>query len=144
MDKPSFSNRKKARRYALQALYGWAVSQNPLSEIEKHVLLEHPAEEFDKEYFCQLLYEVPKNIETLETLMSPYLTRKLEDLGLIELTILRISVYELQERIDIPYRVVINEALELAKTFAAPDSHKFVNGVLDKVAKQLRATEFSK
>jgi N utilization substance protein B len=138
-----FSGRKKARRYALQALYGWALSQNPVAEVEQHVLLEHAAEEFDKDYFGILLHEIPSKIENLEFIMSPHLSRKIEELGLIELTILRISVYELKERSDIPYRVVINEALELAKTFGAPDSHKFVNGVLDKIAKQLRIAEIS-
>ena len=139
--KPSFSGRKKARRYALQALYGWLLSENDLTDIERHVFEEHDAEEFDKEYFQILLHGVPAEVATLDALMSQYLSRKLEELGPIELTILRISIYELKERLDIPYRVVINEGLELAKTFAAPDSHKFVNGVLDKVAKELRSGE---
>ncbi len=143
-EKPSFLGRKKARRYALQALYGWMLSENSLVDIEEHVLSEHAAEEFDKDYFHLLLHGVPEKLQVLEPIMSPYLSRKLEELGLIELTILRISVYELRERLDIPYRVVINEALELAKTFGAPDSHKFVNGVLDKVARQLRTAEFLK
>ncbi len=137
-----FGQRKKARRYALQALYGWALSDNALSDIEQHVLIEHAEEQFDKDYFTVLLYEVPKKVSELDVLMSPYLSRKLEDVGPIELTILRISIYELKERLDIPYRVVINEALELAKTFGAADSHKFVNGVLDKVAQALRAAEW--
>jgi len=139
--KPSFAGRKKARRYALQALYGWLLSGNDLGEVERHVFEEHGEEAFDKEYFQMLLHGVPTEIESLDALMNPYLSRKLEEIGPIELTILRISIYELKERLDIPYRVVINEGLELAKTFAAPDSHKFVNGVLDKVAKVLRSGE---
>lgn len=139
--KPMFSGRKKARRYVLQSLYGWMLTDNALADIEKHALSEHANEEFDREYFQNLLYEIPKHITELETLMTPFLSRKLEDVSPIELTVLRIAVYELKERIDIPYRVVINEALELAKTFGAIDSHKFVNGVLDKVARQLRAAE---
>lgn len=140
--KPSFVGRKKARRYAMQALYGWDLSQNSLSEVENHVLLEHAEEDFDRDYLQVLLHEVPEQLNDIESLMSPYLSRKIEELGIIELTILRISVYELKSRLDIPYRVVINEALELAKTFASPDSHKFVNGVLDKIAKRLRISEF--
>ena len=141
--KPSFTGRRKARRYALQALYSWVLSDNVLSDIETHFLVEHAAEEFDREYFQTLLHEVPRHIEILETTMSPYLSRKFADLDPIELTILRISIYELKERLDIPYRVVINEGLELAKAFGSVDSHKFVNGVLDKVARELRKTEIN-
>ncbi len=139
--KPSFSGRRKARRYALQALYSWMLSGNALSDIETHFLMNHAAEEFDREYFQVLLHEVPKHVEMLETTMTPYLSRPFADLDPIELTILRLSIYELKERLDIPYRVVINEGLELAKTFGSVDSYKFVNGVLDKVARALRKTE---
>jgi len=139
--KVSFVGRKKARRYALQALYGWMLSGNVLSVIEADVLLQHAEEEFDKDYFHFLLHGVPAQLEGLESLFSPYLSRRLEELGPVELTILRIAAFELKERVDIPYRVVINEGLELAKTFAAPDSYKFVNGVLDKVAKEVRKLE---
>lgn len=134
----SFSGRKKARRYALQSLYAWGVSGNTLSDIETDTLREHAQEKFDTEYFHILLHAVPMHLESIESMMRPYLNRKLEEVGLIELTILRISIYELQERLDIPYKVVINEGLELAKTFAAPESYKFINGVLDKVARALR------
>ncbi len=136
--KDFFTARKKARRYALQALYGWIFSENDLHEIERFVFAEHSDDEFDREYFSILLHEIPKQTKTLDTLMEPYLSRPLEDLGPIELTILRLAIYELKERIDVPYKVVINEALELAKAFASPDSHKFVNGVLDKAAKTVR------
>lgn len=139
--KPSFSGRRKARRYVLQALYSWMLSENALSDIETHFLMEHAAEEFDREYFQTLLHEIPAQVAALETIMSPYLSRPFSDLDPIELTILRLSVYELKERVDIPYRVIINEGLELAKTFGSADSHKFVNGVLDKVARELRKTE---
>jgi len=139
--KTGFVGRRKARRFALQALYGWLLSENALLDVENHFLIEHVEEDFDREYFHLLVHEVPAHLEEIESIMSPYLSRKLEELGPIELTILRISVYELKHRIDIPYRVIINEGLELAKTFAAPDSFKFVNGVLDKVAKELRSSE---
>lgn len=139
--KPSFTGRRKARRYVLQALYAWVLSANALSDIEAHFLMDHATEEFDREYFQALLHEIPKQVDILETIMSPYLSRQFSDLDPIELTILRISIYELKERLEIPYRVVINEGLELAKTFGSADSHKFVNGVLDKVARVLRKTE---
>ncbi len=139
--KPSFSGRRRARRYALQALYGWSVSQNPLADVETYTLSEHQHGEVDSAYFQILLHSIPTQLSILDKCFEPHLSRKLRDLGLIELTILRIAVYELKEHTDIPYRVVINEALELAKTFAAPDSHKFVNGILDKVRKDLRPLE---
>lgn len=136
-----FSGRRRARRYALQALYGWAVSHNTLSQIEVDILDEHKEGELDKAYFHTLLHEVPAHLESIEHAFQSHLSRKLEDLGLIELTLLRISVYELKEQREIPYRVIINEALELAKVFGASDSYKFVNGVLDKVSKELRKEE---
>ncbi len=142
MNKPSpFSGRRKARRYALQALYGWMLSDNPLHDVETYILLEHAEDNFDQEYFKILLHQIPTQVESIEVIMLPFLTRKLEDLGPIELTILRISIFELKERLDIPYRVIINEGLELAKTFGSPDSHKFINGVLDKVARVIRTSE---
>lgn len=139
--KVSFTGRKKARRYALQALYGWMLSHNALSDIENHVLLEHGEENFDKDYFRALLFEIPTHLNELENAMAPYVSRKVDELDPIELTILRIAAYELIYRLDVPYKVVINEALELAKTFGATDSHKFVNGALDKMARQSRTSE---
>jgi len=138
MTKPSFSARKKARRFALQALYSWMMSDNDLRDIEIHFLTEHSDVKFDIEYFRLLLHEIPPRITELENNLNPFLDRSVEDLDPIELTILRMAVYELLFRLDIPYRVVINEALELAKTFGAVDSYKFVNGVLDKIAKKVR------
>lgn len=140
--KPNFLGRKKARRYALQALYSWLLSQNELRDIELHTLEEHAEDDFDREYFHTLLFEIPKYKANLASAFAPFLSRKLEDLDPIELTILDIAAYELIHRPEIPYKVVINEALELAKTFGAIDSHKFVNGVLDKMARQSRQAEF--
>jgi transcription antitermination protein NusB len=141
MSKPIFTGRKKARRYALQALYGWLLSGNDLADIEAHTLLEHGDDAFDREYFQSLLHDVPSNLGDIEQTFAPHLSRKLQELDPIELTILRIATYELMFRQDIPYRVVINEALELAKGFGATESYKFVNGVLDKLARVLRSNE---
>ena len=138
MTKKSFSSRKKARRLALQALYGWQLSNNSLVDIEQHILSDHEAETFDVDYFHVLLFEVPDKLAEIESAMQADISRKIEAMGPIELSILRIAVYELLFRLEIPYRVVINEALELAKTFGAKESYKFVNGVLDKVARKLR------
>ncbi len=139
--KISFNGRRRARRYALQALYGWSLTHNNLADVESYTLSEHKEGEIDSAYFQILLHSIPAQLGVLDTRFETYLSRQLHDLGLIERTILRIAVYELKDQKDIPYRVVINEALELAKTFAAPESHKFVNGILDKVRKDLRPLE---
>ncbi len=139
--KVSFNGRRRARRYALQALYGWTLSQNNLADVESYTLSEHKEGEIDSAYFHLLLHSIPAELSLLDTLFEPYVSRQMHDLGLIERTILRMAVYELKEQKEIPYRVIINEALELAKTFAAPESHKFVNGILDKVRKDLRPLE---
>jgi len=134
--------RTKARRYAMQALYNWAVTHSPLQKIEADMLSDQDAQILDKEYFLTLLYQIPEHVDELEHLMQPYLHRKVFELDTIERAILQIAVYELRDRVEIPYRVVINEALELTKNFGATDSFKFVNGVLDGMAKMLRKNEF--
>lgn len=141
-NKPTnFSGRKKARRYAVQALYGWSMTQNPLSEIEAFILSEHPEEIFDRDYFSYLILNITQNVQELDAIMQPLLSRKLEELDFVELAVLRIAVFELKNCLEIPYRVVINEALNLTKAFGAADGYKFVNGVLDKLAKNLRSVE---
>jgi N utilization substance protein B len=135
----SFTGRRRARRYALQALYAWILNQNPLHEVEAYTLSTHQMGALDVVYFQTLLQGVASQISGLDLMIEPHLsTRKLEDLDLIERTILRMAVYELKEQKEVPYRVVINEAVELAKIFASPESHKFVNGVIDKVAKVMQ------
>lgn len=135
--------RKKARRLAMQSLYSWHISKNELYDIETHTLLEHADAVFDQEYYKQLLYEVPKHLSDISEALKPYLSRPLHELDPVELAVLRIAAFELLYRPEIPYKVVINEALELVKTFGATESHKFVNGVLDKVARLLRTAEMS-
>jgi len=132
------SSRKKARRYALQALYSWLVSGNEIHAVENYFLSQHGEDDFDKDYFHTLLFEVVHHSESLDDFMKPYLSIPLEELDYIEYSLLRLAVYELQYRPDVPYRVVINEALELSKAFGAKDSYKFVNGVLDKIARATR------
>ena len=93
----------------------------------------------DSKYFRELLNGVAKNTAELDEKMTPYLTeRTVDELGQVELAVLRIAIYELMKRHDVPYKVVINEAIDLAKTFGAEESHKFINGVLDKVAPTIR------
>jgi N utilization substance protein B len=133
--------RSRARRLAMQGLYEWQMSDNAPQEILTSYRQQHDLKDVDVEYFQTLLLGVPNHLQELDAALSPYLSRPLKEVDPIELAILRLATYELIHRIDIPYRVVINEAVELAKTFGAEAGHKFVNGMLDKVAASTRAAE---
>lgn len=135
------SPRRKARELAVQAVYSWQLSQNSVSDIETNFLVDNGARRFDIEYFQQLFRGVTTNLAQLDSAISPHVDRPLDDIDHVEKSILRVAIYELSDCKDVPYRVVINEAIELAKAFAADDSHKFVNGVLDKAVKELRSEE---
>ncbi|BEU02350.1 N utilization substance protein B [Agarivorans sp. OAG1] len=131
--------RRKARQFATQAIYQWQVTKDSVANIEHQFLTEQDMSKADVPYFSTLLTGVVANSEKLDEAMSSSLSRKLEELDIVEHAILLIGVYELLMVSDVPPKVVINEAIELAKSFAAEDSHKFVNGVLDKV---LRLQQF--
>jgi len=135
------SARRKARRFALQGLYEWQLSGNPSYEIEARYRVENAMHKVDLDYFHELLSRIPTLTETLDALFEPFLDRAFETLDPVELATLRIGTYELKHRLDVPYRVVINEGIELAKTFGASESHKFINGVLDQLAATLRPHE---
>ncbi|MBV1910832.1 MAG: transcription antitermination factor NusB [Kangiellaceae bacterium] len=139
MQKPS--TRKKARRYAVQGIYQWQLSGNPIKDIELQFLESINARKVDIPYFQEILVNTLSDISEIDELLKPVFNRDFEEVNPVELAILRLACYELKARIDIPYKVVINEALELTKTFGASEGHKFVNGILDKLARQLRATE---
>ncbi|MGL1955923.1 MAG: transcription antitermination factor NusB [Colwellia sp.] len=132
------SPRRKARELAVQAIYSWQISQNSVTDIEVNFLTDNSARRFDIEYFQQLLRGVTKRVNELDLAITPYVDRPIDDIDHVEKAILRVAVFELSDCLDVPYRVVINEAIELAKSFAADDSHKFINGVLDKVVKIIR------
>ncbi|WDE03928.1 transcription antitermination factor NusB [Thalassomonas viridans] len=135
------SARRKARELAIQAVYSWQISQNDVADIEASFLTENKARRFDIDYFQQLLRGVTANVTALDEAISPHVDRPLDDIDQVEKSILRTAIYELKDSADVPYKVVINEAIELAKSFAADDSHKFVNGVLDKAVKLIRPQE---
>lgn len=135
----SVNPRRRARECAVQAVYSWQVSKNDLSDVEVSFMAEQEMKGVDKKYFRELLNGVGLNAVEIDTKMLPFLNdRSLDELGQVERAILRIAVYELLKREDVPYKVVINEAIDLTKTFGAEDSHKFINGVLDKVAPTIR------
>ncbi|WP_291970484.1 transcription antitermination factor NusB [Candidatus Symbiopectobacterium sp.] len=133
--------RRRARECAVQALYSWQLSKNDIADIELQFLSEQDVKDVDISYFRELLAGVAMQAEKLDALMEPYLSRQLEELGQVERAVLRIALFELSKRDDVPYKVAINESIELAKVFGAEDSHKFVNGVLDKVAPTVRQTK---
>ncbi|MFZ2290640.1 MAG: transcription antitermination factor NusB [Halopseudomonas yangmingensis] len=138
---PKPSARRKARSLALQALYSWQMADQPLNEIEAQFLVDNDFTKVDGAYFSELLTGVPRNLTELDGMLDSVIDRPLQEVDPVELAILRIGVYELSKRIDVPYRVVINEGIELAKTFGATDGHKYVNGILDKLAPRLRSVE---
>ena len=137
--KPAY--RKQARVLALQALYAWLMSGNEMEQIELTTVTTNDMKKVDMDYFQAILHGVAKDVGALDKTYKPYLGRLPEELDPIEKSIMRLATYELVERIDTPYKVVINEAIELAKSFGAEESHKFINGALDKAVKTLRKDE---
>ena len=130
-----------ARQAAVQALYQWQLTGQTPEDIETHFISDHELKDVDVEYFHRLLREVPLRLHELDDHLTPYLDRGIEEVDPVERAILRLGAFELEFCLEIPYKVVINEAVELAKTFGAEHGHKYVNAVLDKVAGKLRKTE---
>lgn len=135
--------RKKARIIAMQAIYQWQMSKEAIQSIEMQYIEHNDCSKIDINYFRELLYGIFKNLQTIDNTFSPELDRNIEELNPIELAVLRLATYELIHRLDVPYKVIISEALSLTKRFGSNCGHKFVNGVLDKVAKKIRAVEIA-
>ena len=133
--------RSNARKKAMQALYQWSIAGNDLNEIEVQFHEEQNMEKVDQDYFHELLHKVPELVDELDQMMAPHLDRETDRLDPIEQAILRLSTYEMKNRLDVPYKVVLSESIVLAKIFGADTSYKYVNGVLDKLAKELRSVE---
>jgi N utilization substance protein B len=138
---PLAAQRRKARHYGLQALYQWTLSGASPSDIEAEFRVDNDFQHTDGEYFNALLRGVIADVEALELVFEPALDRGLDDLDPIERNLLRLGTFELRDRIDVPYKVVISEAVALAKKFGATDSHRYINGVLDKISRELRTVE---
>ena len=135
------AERRKARHYGMQALYQWLMAEASLNDIEAEFRADYDFAHVDLEYFQALLHGVPGCVDELEAIFQPLLDRDIDDLDPIERTLLRMGTFELKERIDVPYKVVINEEVALAKKFGASESHKYINGVLDIAARELRKAE---
>lgn len=135
------SNRHRARELAVQGIYSWQLSGNKIEQVELALATSNDMKKVDMPLFQRLLKGVVADVENLDNAIKPYLGRLPEELDPIEKAILRIATFELRDCIDVPYRVVINESVELAKTFGAQDSHKFINGALDKAIRKFREHE---
>ncbi len=132
-----------ARKCAVQALYQWQMSGNSLSRIETYFLEEELLKGAQKTYFTELFHGVPKQLDVIDAALAEFVDRPVEKIDPVERAILRIGVYELINRLETPYKVIINEGVNLAKFFGADGSHKYVNGILDKVGQKVRAVEIA-
>ena len=135
--------RHRSREFALQGIYQWLLNNEDAGAIDAHIRNAHGFEKADAEHFDILLHGAIKDAENLRAGILPLIDRTIEELSPIEHAVLLIGAFELTHHIEIPYRVVINEAVELTKSFGGIDGHKYVNGVLDKLASKLRPTEIA-
>lgn len=137
----SISGKRRARKLALQSLYQWLMSDADLFEIEAQFRVANNMDKVDVAYYCRLLHGVPARLTELEAAFTPLLDRPIETLNPIELTILRLCTFELFDCIEIPYRVILDESVSLAKEFGSQDGHRYVNGVLHNLAQTVRKVE---
>ncbi len=138
---PNRTERHNARRYAVQAMYQWQMAGAPISEIEHDFVTQHIEKKLDLDYFKELIHNIPGNKEEIDNAIKPFLHRSMSDIDPVELAVLRLATYELLKRPEIPYRVIINEALKLTKEFGSVEGYKFINGILDRIAKANREVE---
>jgi transcription antitermination protein NusB len=133
--------RSIARKLAMQALYQWQLTGQTSAELRNQYLQDEGSAGVDREHFSELVNNCIDKQKSIKDGLSPFLDRPVDQLDPIEMAVLMVGMYELQHRIDVPYRVVINEAVDLTKRFGATDAHKYVNAVLDRAARELRAVE---
>ena len=133
--------RSMARKLAMQALYQWQLTGQSAADINLQFLASEDMDGADREYFTGLLKGCVDGSEKINALIKPFVDRPIDQLDPVETAILMIGMFELSERIDVPYRVVINEGVDLTKRFGATDAHKYVNAVLDRAAREIRAAE---
>jgi N utilization substance protein B len=140
---PKYKKRRHlSRELALQGIYQWRLAGGNAGDIDAQLREVRIFSKADERYFSDLLHGVLKHTSALEEQIQPCLDRQLTELSPVEFSILLLSTYELIHHLEIPYRAIINEAIELAKSYGGTDGHKYVNGVLDKLAGRLRTTEF--
>lgn len=140
LPKKKLTERQKARRMVLQALYQWELAGAPVSDIQAE-FRSYYLGKIDWAYFHEVFPAIPPRVKELDEALVPMLDRGIDALDPVELSLLRYGMYELLHRIDIPYKVVINECVELARVFGATDGHKYINGILDRAARNIRTLE---
>lgn len=133
--------RSVARKLAMQALYQWQLTGQSAADINLQFLGSDDADGADREYFTDLLKGCVADAQKINEAITPFIDRPLDQLDPVETAILMIGMFELQNRLDIPFRVVINEGVDLCKRFGATDAHKYVNAVLDRAAREIRKAE---
>lgn len=138
---PAKSARRRSRELAMQGVYQWRLSGEDVAAIEQMTKDEKSLGRYDPEFYSDLLRGTLNRLEMLTEAIAPHLDRPVNELSPVEYSVLLLGAYELAHHPEIPYRVIINEEVELAKTFGGSDGHKFVNGVLDKLAAQIRRDE---
>lgn len=138
---PVAQTRRRARHYAMQAIYGWQMAGGTAANIEASFRTEYDMSTSDIDFFRAIITAVMSKSAEYDQHLKAVVDRSLDAVNGVELALLRCAVFELAERIDVPYKVVINEYVALAKKFGATDSFKYINGVLDKVATTLRSVE---
>ena len=135
------SPRHRARELVMQGIYQWRITSGEAEKIDRQIQAEKNIGRYDKELFVRLLRGALGHHAEIEALLAPHLDRPLEELSPVEYAILLLGAFELARQVETPYKVVINEAVELAKVFGAEQSHRYINGVMDKVARELRRAE---
>jgi N utilization substance protein B len=138
--------KSNARQAAAQALYQWQITGQNLNLIEQYFIDEQffaEGEKVDKDYFSELFHGVPQDLIAIDALLSQFVDRAIDAVDPVERAVLRLGTYELIHCLETPYKVIINESINLAKYFGADGSHRYVNGILDKVAQKQRAEEVS-
>jgi len=138
---PKAGDRRRARILAMQGLYQRHFTKSPITDIEAEFMVDNDMIKVDSLYFRDVLRGVHREQAELDKLIEPFLDRPLLEVDPVELAIVRVGAYELRHRVDVPYKVVINEGIELAKRFGGTEGHKFVNSVLDKLGRRLRLAE---
>ncbi|MGV6825424.1 MAG: transcription antitermination factor NusB [bacterium] len=133
--------RTNARTHAIQAIYQWQMTGEDLGEIVNQFLIENDNQSFDVTLFRELVTGVPKNIDRLDTELGELLDRNIDSVDLVERAILRVGAFEIADHPEVPYRVVINEYVDLGKSFGAEQGYRYINGILDKLAQKLRPHE---
>ncbi len=137
----SVIGKQKARKLAMQSLYQWQMANADLVDIEAQFRAIKNMERVDVDYYKKLLYGIPQQLKLIEDELRPFLDREVDSLNPVELAILRIGAFEILECVEIPYRVVLDEGISLAREFGSQDGYKYVNGVLHNLAKKIRIHE---